>query len=364
MENEEKNNAKYILHNCKLSSYNWLNDIDIPTGQKGTDFVEVSFKNGRKDFFKMPEDLTVSEGEYIAVETSPGHDIGIVSLTGEAVRLQMKRKGFNPNSPEVKKVYRKARPNDIERWESAKELEESTMRKAREIAFGLGLTMKICDVEFQGDRTKAIFYYTADDRVDFRELIKVLAETFMVRIEMRQIGVRQEASRLGGIAPCGREHCCSTWINDLKSVSTNAARIQQLSLNPQKLAGQCGKLKCCLNYECDCYSEAIKEFPDTNVVLKTKIGEASHQKTDVFKRQMVYSYSNSSNTLIPVPLERVLEIIELNKKGVFPDDLVIKEKETGNEKALDYSNVVGQDSMTRFDKKENKKRHKQNKKQS
>jgi cell fate regulator YaaT (PSP1 superfamily) len=362
MNNDIKNITSYIMQNRKHSCYDWLNNIDTPTGLSKNDIVEVSFKNDRKDFFKLPEDLSVNIGDLVAVEANPGHDIGIVTLTGETVKLQMRKKGFKYNNPNTKKIYRKARPADIEKWEMAKALEEPTMHKAREIAFKLGLVMKICDVEYQGDKTKAIFYYTAEDRVDFRELIKIMAETFMVRIEMRQIGVRQEASRLGGLAPCGREHCCSTWICEFKSVATNAARVQQMSMNPQKLAGQCGKLKCCLNYEHDCYAEALKEFPDTSIILKSKEGEAIYQKIDVFKKIITYSLSNNTNNFINIPLDRVMEIINLNKQGIIPDSFLLPEEQQKEQSLEYYNNIVGQDSLARFDKKEKKKKKKKKRK--
>jgi cell fate regulator YaaT (PSP1 superfamily) len=251
--------------------------------------VEVRFKNSRKDYFKMPPEMELSVGDTVAVEASPGHDIGIVSMVGEMARFQLRKKNSKPTSDDYKKIYRKARLTDIEKWISAVEAENSVMFRSRAIADQLGLSMKINDVELQGDYTKAIFYYTADDRVDFRELIKLMAEEFKLRIEMRQIGARQEASRLGGIGSCGRELCCATWMSDFKSVTTNAARVQQLSLNPQKLAGQCGKLKCCLNYEYDTYVDAQKGFPSTEIKLRTKRGDAFHQKTDIIQGIMWYS---------------------------------------------------------------------------
>jgi cell fate regulator YaaT (PSP1 superfamily) len=239
----------------KLNVFDWLANMALPAGQKPFDIVEVRFKNSRKEFYRNVNDLPLFQGEIVAVEAGSGHDIGVVSLTGELVKHQMKNRGIAADSPEIKKLYRKAKQTDVEKWKEAQVLEEKTMYAARTIAVRLGLQMKISDVEYQGDKTKATFYYTADDRVDFRELIKVLAAEFRVRIEMRQIGARQEAARLGGIGSCGRELCCSTWLTDFRTVNTSAARYQQLSLNPQKLAGQCGKLKCCLNYELDSYME-------------------------------------------------------------------------------------------------------------
>jgi len=308
---------------CKLSSYNWLDGIENPDASLQTNIVEVRFKNGRKDFYYHPPEMTLLEGELVAVEASPGHDIGIVSLTGDVVRLQMARKNFNPEKREIKRIFRHARVADIEKWHEALALEDSSMYKTRVIALDLGLKMKINDVEYQGDKTKAIFYYTADERVDFRELIRKLAEAFKIRIEMRQIGVRQEAAKLGGIGSCGRELCCSSWMSNFQSVSTNSARVQQLSLNPQKLAGQCGKLKCCLNYEVDNYIDALEHFPDSRIRLKTRKGDAFHQKSDTFQQVMWYSYADDSSKMMAIKVENVKEIIDLNKKGKFPKELEI-----------------------------------------
>lgn len=305
---------------CKLSSFDWLSGVDN-TVDSQFKFVEVRFKNGRKDFFSFPNEMNLKEGELVAVEASPGHDIGIVSLTGDAVRLQMKRKNVDPEKREMRRVFRHARSIDIEKWFDAISHEDSTMYKTRVIAMDLGLEMKINDVEYQGDKTKAIFYYTASERVDFRELIKRLAEAFKIRIEMRQIGVRQESAKLGGIGSCGRELCCSSWMSSFQSVSTVSARVQQLSLNPQKLAGQCGKLKCCLNYEIDDYVSALKAFPDSKVKLKTKKGDAVHLKSDVFKEIMWYSYLNDSSNMMAIHIENVNKIIKMNKKGKIPAEL-------------------------------------------
>ncbi len=358
-----KNNGACKSGGCnKLNVFDWLANMELPKGQAVFDIIEVRFKNGRKEFYKITDDSEFFVGDIIAVEASPGHDIGVVSSTGELVRLQMKKKGSNPTSPEIKKVYRKARTTDVQKWHEAQELEKETMYKARTFAVSLNLNMKISDVEYQGDKTKAIFYYTADGRVDFRELIKVLAEQFKVRIEMRQIGARQEAGRLGGIGSCGRELCCSTWLSDFRSVSTNAARYQQLALNPLKLAGQCGKLKCCLNYELDSYLDAIKEFPDSNVVLESKKGRAVHQKTDIFKGIMWFSYTDHMSEFIPLRINRVKEIVALNQSGQKPEDISEKQIETVKEKKPDYENVVGQDSLTRFDAAKSKKKKKKKKK--
>ena len=343
----------------KLNVFDWLSDIELPHGQKMFDCVEIRFKNSRKEFYRNTEELSLHVGDIVAVESSPGHDIGTVSLTGELVKKQMRKRKVAFDSEEVKKIYRQAKKTDVDKWMEAQQLEVDTMYKARTLAIQQGLQMKISDVEYQGDRSKAIFYYTAEGRVDFRELIKKLAGEFKIRIEMKQIGVRQEASRLGGIGSCGRELCCSTWLTDFRSVSTSAARYQQLSLNPEKLAGQCGKLKCCLNYELDTYVDALKGFPNTNLKLKTKKGNAFYRKMDIFKDVMWYSYQDEPLKFIELKRERVNEIVIMNKKDEKPNDLmdfvetkiVIKEPE--------YGNVVGQDSLTRFDKpKGNKSRNK------
>jgi cell fate regulator YaaT (PSP1 superfamily) len=268
----------------------------------------------------------------------------------------MRKNNQSIDPDDFKKVYRKAKPADIEKWEEAINQEHSTMLQARKISGDLKLEMKIGDVEYQGDNTKAIFYYIAEERVDFRELIKVLAEEFKVRIEMKQIGARQEAGRIGGIGSCGRELCCSSWITNFVSVTTNSARFQELSLNPQKLAGQCGKLKCCLNYEVDCYIDAQKDFPDTTIPLETEQGQAFHQKTDIFRSLMWYSYEKESSVnLTPIPVERVLQIIEMNKRGEKAPSLIDKQN-AASQKTLDYDNVVGEESLTRFDHKTKKSR--------
>ncbi len=347
----------------KLNVFDWLKDIELPHGQKEFDCVEVRFKNSRKEFYRNTEELSLNIGDVIAVESSPGHDMGTVSLTGELVKKQMRKRKVAFDSEEIKQIYRQAKKTDIDKWLEAQALEFDTMHKARTLAIELGLQMKISDVEYQGDRSKAIFYYTAESRVDFRELIKRMAGEFKIRIEMKQIGVRQEASRLGGIGSCGRELCCSTWLTDFRSVSTSAARYQQLSLNPQKLAGQCGKLKCCLNFELDSYVDALKGFPNTNLKLKTKKGNAFYRKMDIFKNVMWYSYQDEPLKFIELKTERVNEIVAMNKNEEKPNDLmdfvetklVIKEPE--------YSNVVGQDDLTRFDKPKggNKNRNKKRK---
>ncbi len=345
-----KRKTDHRLLGGKLNVYDWLKDV--PESALCPNIVEVKFKNTRKGFYENVNQLKLKRGDIIAVEASPGHDIGIVSLTGDLVVEQMRKQRLNPETYEAKKVYRKAKPLDIEKWHEAIALEHKTMIKARQISAELRLNMKIGDVEYQGDKTKAIFYYIADERVDFRQLIKVLAEEFRIRIEMRQIGARQEAGRIGGIGPCGRELCCASWITNFVSVTTNSARYQDISLNPQKLAGQCSKLKCCLNFELDCYIDAQKDFPNTQIPLETKDGLAYHQKTDIFKRIMWYSFDKFSTVnLIEISVDRVKEIIRLNKKGVQVETLV-EENKKPIKKALDYENVVGQDSLNRFDKKE------------
>ena len=298
--------------------FDWLADMELPGGQKVFDCVEIRFKNSRKEFYRNKNPFSLKVGDVVAVEASPGHDIGIVSLTGELVRTQMKKKNVNPESPEIKKVYRMAKQADIDKWKEAQALEQDTMMKARTMARFLKLEMKISDVEYQGDKNKAIFYYTAEGRVDFRQLIRDFASSFKVRVEMKQITLRHEASRVGGIGDCGRELCCSTWLTDFRAVNTTAARYQQLSINPIKLAGQCGKLKCCLNYELDSYLDAIKDFPSAETRLETTQGLAFHQKTDIFKRTMWFSYENAPGNFIALPVDRVKEVIAMNRAGKNP----------------------------------------------
>ena len=348
----------------KLNVYNWLSDMELPDGQAQYSIVEVRFKGSHKEFFRKQEPIDLKTGDIVAVEGSPGHDIGTVSLAGELVRLQLKKKRVAEDSSEIKTLYRIARPPDIEKWHSVKALESSTMFRARTIANSFGLKMKLSDVEFQGDGKKAIFYYTAEDRVDFRELIKKLAEEFRIRVEMKQVGMRQEASRLGGIGSCGRELCCSTWLTSFKAVSTSAARYQNLSLNPAKLAGQCGKLKCCLNYELDSYLDAIKDIPDSNIRLLTLKGTAVHQKTDIFKRLLWYSLitekkdeDNMSDKWIMITVDRAKEIIEMNRNNQKPEELSDGEEEEVIA-SPDYTDMVGQDSLTRMDNRKKKKRKK------
>ena len=350
----------YFRGCSKLESYNWLREVenlDIP------EVVEVRFKNTRKGFYRNINELRLKRGDIVAVEATPGHDIGIVTLAGEIVGKQQQRTKYNESREELKKVYRKAKQLDIDKWREAIEREEETMLRSRKMAAGLGLVMKIGDVEFQGDGTKAIFYYIADERVDFRELIKVLAESFRIRIEMRQIGARQEAGRIGGIGTCGRELCCSTFITNFVSVSTHSARVQEVALNPQKLAGQCGKLKCCLNYELAGYEDARKQFPDSAINLKTRQGEAYHLKTDVYRGIMWYSTSREGGqALIPVPVERVSEIQALNRQGKEPDELMHISVAEGPA-TLEYTNGAGQGSLTRFEKEKSKKKKKKKRSQ-
>jgi len=333
--------------NKKLSTFDWL--CDLPETQKETDFVEVQFKNTRKGYFLNSTRIPLEKGDMVAVESSPGHDIGEVTLIGRLVLLQMNKNNINPEKYEIKRVYRKAKDNDIDKYNEAKAREQETMIKARQIADNLKLNMKIGDVEFQGDGNKAIFYYIADERVDFRQLIKVFAETFRVRIEMKQIGARQEAGRIGGIGPCGRELCCSGWMTNFNSVSTTAARYQDISPNPQKLAGQCGKLKCCMNFELDSYVDAQKDFPSKEIQLETLDNTYYHFKTDVFKGLISYSTSpNFGANVVTISAERARQVISMNKKGSKPEILDDK-KDDDKPARADYENVVGQDSLTRFD---------------
>lgn len=353
-ENRERIDS-YFGSCTKLESYNWLREVsemEIPG------VVEVRFKNTRKGFYRNVNELRLKRGDIVAVEASPGHDIGIVSLAGEIVEKQRDKSKYQGSLEELKKVYRKAKPVDIDKWKDAINQEEETMLRSRKLANDLGLNMKIGDVEYQGDHTKAIFYYIADERVDFRELIKVLAESFRIRVEMKQIGARQEAGRIGGIGTCGRELCCSTFVTNFVSVSTHSARVQEVALNPQKLAGQCGKLKCCLNYELAGYEDERKNFPDTTTLLKIKTGEAYHLKTDVYRGIMWYGTSNGGGqALIPVPVDRVLDIQSMNKKGIVPDELIeftIQDKP----ERLEYTNGAGEESLTRFEKEKPKRRKK------
>ncbi|MDP5044592.1 MAG: hypothetical protein NWQ06_06400 [Leeuwenhoekiella sp.] len=346
-----QNNGTCGTDGCnKLTVFDWLANMSLPDGQEPFDFVEVRFKNGRKEFFKNVDNLQINIGEVLAVQAASGHDIGIVSLTGELVRIQMKKKKVPYDTEEFLKIYRKANQKDVEIWQGVKDREEAMKVRSRQIAIRLNLHMKISDIEFQGDGSKATFYYTAEERVDFRQLIKEFAQEFRTRIEMRQIGFRQEAARLGGIGSCGRELCCSTWLTDFRSVTTSAARYQQLSLNPQKLAGQCGKLKCCLNYELDAYLDALKDFPKTEQKLKTEKGTAVCQKIDIFQGHLWYAYEGEWMNWHKLTTTQANEILESNKKNEPVASLEEYAAELISDTKVDFGNVVGQDSLTRFDK--------------
>ncbi len=361
-----KNNGTCGTDGCnKLTVFDWLSNMSLPNGEKSFDCVEVRFKNSRKEFFRNSENLSLSIGDVVATQAQSGHDIGMVTLVGELVKVQMKRKKVDFNDSELPKAYRKATQKDIDIWQRCRDREGEIKKRAREIAIILKLQMKISDVEFQGDGSKATFYYTAEERVDFRQLIKDMAKAFGIRIEMRQIGYRQEAQRLGGIGSCGRELCCSTWLTDFRSVSTSAARYQQLSLNPEKLAGQCGKLKCCLNFELDVYLDALKDFPSQNTKLLTEKGLAFCQKTDIFKSTLWFSYKEDPANWHVLSKEQVNEILEKNKKK----EKVASLEEYAVEHIIEvkpvFENVVGQDSLTRFDKpKHSKKSRNRNKKRN
>ncbi len=333
---------------AKLNVYDWLNDVINIANP--TDLVEVRFKNTRKDYFRNINGLKLDQGDIVAVEANPGHDIGIVTLTGDLVLEQMKKHKVTTINGDLHKIYRKAKQADIDKWKEAIALEHQTMLKSRQISNELKLNMKIGDVEYQGDRTKAIFYYLADDRVDFRQLIRVLADTFKIRIEMKQIGARQEAGRIGGIGPCGREICCASWINNFVSVTTNSARYQDLSLNPQKLAGQCGKLKCCLNFEVDTYLDAQKDFPPTNRILEIESGTYNFQKSDILKRIYYYSkVGDQSGNFIPVSVDRVKEILSSNQQGRKVTFLgEVPEPKPAVEK-MAFEAGSTRDTLTRFD---------------
>lgn len=341
----------------KLNAYNWLSDI--PGDKNDFDMVEVQFKNTRRGFYKNSMNLPLQVGDIVAVEANPGHDIGRVSMIGKLVKLQMKKANLRADA-EIRRVFRKAKASDLEKFEAAKAREYDTMIRSRRIAKDLNLNMKIGDVEYQGDGNKAIFYYIADERVDFRQLIKVLAEAFRVRIEMKQIGARQEAGRIGGIGPCGRPLCCSSWMSNFVSVATSAARFQDISLNPQKLAGQCAKLKCCLNYEVDAYVEAVKKLPSKEIRLETKDNTYVQFKTDIFGKLITYSTDkNVPANLVTITASRAFEVIALNKRGIKPDSLLADGEEVEKKKS-EFGDIVGQDSVTRFDKAKKKKRKKPN----
>jgi cell fate regulator YaaT (PSP1 superfamily) len=334
------------VQNSKLNTYDWL--CGVPDDGNATGYVEVQFKNTRKGYYLNNADIPLEKGDIVAVEASPGHDVGTVTLTGKLVTLQMRKNNARTEAADVKRIYRKAKAADLEKYEEAKAKEHATMIRARRIAADLGLDMKIGDVEYQGDGNKAIFYYIADERVDFRQLIKVLADAFRVRIEMKQIGARQEAGRIGGIGPCGRELCCSCWMSSFVSVTTGAARYQDISMNPQKLAGQCAKLKCCINYEIDTYVEAHKNLPSREIVLETKDNTYYHCKTDVFKREIAYSTDRSlAVNITTISAQRAFDIIDMNKKGIKPHSLETDEKP--RQPKRESQDILGQESLTRFD---------------
>lgn len=337
----------------QLNTYDWL--ADVPGNNESTDLVEVQFKNTRKGYYHNVNALDLKKGDIVAVESTPGHDIGVVTLTGQLVNLQVKKANLK-SMDDIKRIYRIAKEQDLTTWEEAKSREHATMIQSRQIAKDLGLQMKIGDVEYQGDGNKAIFYYIADERVDFRQLIKVLADVFHVRIEMKQIGARQEAGRIGGTGPCGRELCCATWMKAFSSVSTNAARFQDISLNPQKLAGMCAKLKCCLNYEVDTYLEAGKKFPPRDAILQTQDGDYYYFKQDILAGTITYSTDKRlAANLETISPERANEIIEMNKRGEKPVELNDEEIET---KAKQPQDIIESEDITRFDKAKKKKKKK------
>ena len=356
-----KNNGLCSSGGCdKLEVYDWLSNVALPENQKAYEIVEVRFKNARKGFYRNINGLGLQAGDVVVVEASSGYDIGVISVVGELARIQVKRKAPTFKHAEARKIMHIAKQEEIDLWIKGRSLEKGIMYKSRTLAMNLKLEMKISDVEYQADLSKATFYYTAEGRVDFRQLIKDMADAFKVRIEMRQIGSRQESARLGGIGSCGRELCCSTWLSDFRSVSTAAARYQQLSLNPQKLAGQCGKLKCCLNYELDMYTEAMKALPRADIKLKTEKGDAYHVKTDVFKHLMWYAYPGEGALVVLTP-EQVRKIQQMNKNGNTPRDLKEFAFEVEKEVEIGFDNVVGQDSLNRFENKQKNRKKKKKK---
>jgi len=342
----------------KLNTYDWL--ADLPDNSTACNIVEVQFKPPRKGYFVNENNLQLEKGDIVAVEANPGHDIGTVTMTGRLVPLQLKKANLKPGT-ELKKIYRKARQADIDKFNEAKSREHDTMIESRQIALGLGLNMKIGDVEYQGDGNKAIFYYIADERVDFRQLIKVLADRFHVRIEMKQIGARQEAGRIGGMGPCGRELCCSTWMTNFVSVSTSAARFQDISLNPRKLAGQCAKLKCCMNYEVDQYMESLKRLPSKEITLHTQDCEYFFFKADILAHKI--TYSTDKRILAgekTITARRAFEIIQMNRNGQKPESLIENEKDT----APVSMDLLDQENINRFDNKNKRKKSGSNKKRN
>ncbi len=353
-----KNNGHCATGGCnKLPVFDWLAGIPIAGDRQPFDGVEIRFKNTRKSFYRLAPGMQLMPGDLVAVDASPGHDVGMVSLTGELVRAQMQRKNGHADTYELRKVLRHCTQEDIDLWHAGRKQEDEAMFAGRSICSELRLDMKVSDVEFQGDGTKATFYYTSEQRIDFRDLLRRLSDRFRVKIELKQIGARQEAARIGGIGSCGRELCCSTWLTDLRSVTTSAARYQQLALNPQKLAGQCGKLKCCLNYELDMYIEAIKSYPSQNAKLRTQQGTGMHMKTDIFEEMMWYLFKKPgySSVMAGFPVDTVRDILKQNKEGVEPDvDLNMaaeRQLEKVEEKDPEYESVGGEEDLTRFDSK-------------
>lgn len=363
---EESNRDRYLQMGCcaQMHSCQWTDAFaDLETGSVFP-IVQVRFKNTHKDFFRLPENedpKSFRTGDIVVVESANGHDTGIICLQGELVRLQLKKRNLSPDSPEIRKIYRKARQTDVDKWTETIQAEKEMQRRARVIAAQLGLSMKINNVEIQGDFTKAIFYYTADDRVDFRQLIKLYAEEFKLRIEMRQIGARQESGILGGIGACGRELCCVTFLHNFSSVGTHAARVQQVSLNPQKLAGQCSKLKCCLNYEYEVYADAMKSMPDSRVLLKTEKGDARCIKIDPLHQKLTYTYTEVPGSYIELTADQVFDILERNQNGQTVGELEELNRKLNKPETPqpEFRQVVGQDDLTRFDKpKENRPKNK------
>ncbi|MBU4538820.1 MAG: hypothetical protein L6264_03090 [Weeksellaceae bacterium] len=349
-------NVNTCGNSYKLSVFDWLSNVSNPT-KKQTDFVEVRFKNDRKFFYKNVNGLPLHMGSVVTVESSPGHDIGVVSLTGELVKIQMKKKNVSEENP--LKIYRLANQKDIEVWQDSRAKEEPVKIQARKISHALNLDMKITDVEFQGDGAKVTFYYTADNRIDFRQLIKEFAATFRTKIDMKQIGFRQEAAKVGGIGSCGRELCCSTWLTDFRSVNTNAARYQQLSINPQKLAGQCGKLKCCLNYELDSYLDALSDFPSSSTTIDTVNGKAFCIKIDVFKKRMWFAYADRSMAWYDLDVQEVKKLIAQNKKGEKTPPL---EELKTNDIPVKSVDLIQENNMDRFERKNKNSGKNQNRK--
>ncbi len=363
----DDNSREHQMASCgKMHAYGWTQKLEIPNPERQFNIVEVRFKNSRKDFFRFNPtcEQRYQIGDIVTVDGVSGYDVGIITLVGDIVKLQLKKRNIAPDSDTIKKLHRLANANDIEKWNSTIETENQTQERSRKIAMDLGLAMKINSVEYQGDFTKATFYYTADDRVDFRQLIRVLAETFRVKIEMKQIGLRQEAQLLGGVGSCGRELCCATWKNQFQSVGTQAARVQQLSPNPQKLAGQCSKIKCCLNYEYETYQEALKNFPNEQPIETIK-GRAHCVKIDVFKELMYYAYDATPNNFMTFSVQTIKDLLEKVKLGekieMLEEYTIEAQKHVAPEAKVDFENVVGQDDLTRFDTpKSNNKKHKGN----